>query len=157
MPGISQCRAIIFDPNLKPNMPKKPIRKVYQFHKADKMLLKMKTKAVLDTFIMSDPIKNDINTSWCTINCIQNNLLDDYIPYKTTKSRYNLPWIINEMKCSMRKQDRLFLRSGKSCSNVDWSHFRKFRNSVAKLIISSHRNHVNNIIGSNIIENPRCF
>ena len=86
----------------------------------------------------SDPTKNDINTNWCTIKSILTNLLNDY-DYKTTKSRHNLPWITNEIKCSMRKRDRHFLRARKSNSNTDWSNFRKFRNSVAKSIKSSHK------------------
>ena len=106
----------------------------------------MKAKAVLDKCIKFDPTKNDINTNWCTIKGILNNLSNYYVPYRTTKSRYNLPWITNEIKRSMRKRDRLFLRARKSNSNTDWSNFRKFRNSVAKSIISSHKNYINNII-----------
>ena len=105
----------------------------------------MKAKAVLDKFIKYDPTKNDINTNWCTIKSILNNLLNDYVPYRTTKSRHNLPWITNEIKRSMRKRYRLFHRARKSNSNIDWANFRKFRNSVAKTIISSHKNYIYNI------------
>ena len=157
VPGISDHLAIIFDVNLRPCIPRKPSRKVYQFHKADKISLKMKAKAVLDKFIKSDPTKNDINTNWCTIKSILNNRLHDYVPYRTTKSRHNLPWITNEIKRSMRKQDRLFLRARKSNSNNDWSNIRKFRNFVGKLITSSHRIYMNNVIGSNLVENPKSF
>ena len=150
VPGISDHLAIIFDVNLKPHIKKKPSRKVYQFHKADKISLKTKAKAVLDKCIKSDPTKNDINTNWCTIESILINLLNDYVPYRTTKSRHNLPWITNEIKRSMRKRDRLFHRARKSNSNIDWANFRKFRNSVAKSIISSHKNYINNIIGSTL-------
>ena len=136
VPGISDHLAIIFDVNLKPHIPKKPSRKVYQFHKADKISLKMKAKAVFYKFMKSGRTKNDINTNWCTIKSILNNLLNGYVPFRTTKSRHDLPWITNEIKCSMRKQDKLFLRARKSNSNTDWSNFRKFRNSVAKSIIS---------------------
>ena len=117
----------------------------------------MKAKAVLYKFIMSDPTKNDINTNWCTIKSILSNLLNDYVPYRTTKSRHNLPWITNEIKRSMRKRDKHFHRARKSMSNIDWANFRKFRNSVAKsiislimisLIISSHKNYINNIIAT---------
>ena len=152
VPGISDHLAIIFDANLKPHMPKKPRRKVYQFHTADNISLKMKTKAVFDKFIKFDPTKNDINTNWCTIKSILNNLLNDYVPYRATKSRHNLPWITNEIKRSMRKRDRLFLRVRKSNSNTDRSNFRKFRNSVAKSIISSHKNYF-----CNVVKNPKCF
>ena len=110
----------------------------------------MKAKAVLDKFIKCDSTKNDINANWCTIKSILNNFLNDYVPYRTTRSRHNLPWITNEIKCSMRKQDRLCLRARKSNSNTDWSNFRKFSNSVAKSIISSHRNYISNIILSKI-------
>ena len=48
-------------------MPKKPNIKMYKFHKADKILLRLKAKAVLDKFIKSDPTTNDINTNWCII------------------------------------------------------------------------------------------
>ena len=113
----------------------------------------MKAKAVFYKFIKSDPTKNDINTNWCTIKSILNNLLNDYVPYRTTKSRHNLLWITNEIKRSMRKRDRLFHRARKSNSNIDWANFRKFRNSVAKSIISSHRNYINFFI----VENPKCF
>ena len=85
---------------------------MYQFHKADKISLKMKAKADLDRFLKSDPAKNDINTNWCTIKGILNNLLNDYVPYRTAKSRHNLPWITNEIKRSMRKRDRLFIELG---------------------------------------------
>ena len=78
VPGISDHLAILFDVNLRPHMPKKAIRKVYQFHKEDKISLKTKAKVVLDKFINSDPTKNDIDTNWCTIKSILNNLLNDY-------------------------------------------------------------------------------
>ena len=130
IPGISDHLAIIFDANFKPHIPKKPSRKVYKFHKANKISLKMKAKAVLEKIVKSDPSKNDINTIWCAIKGILNNLFNDYVPYRTIKSRYNLQWITNEIKRSIRKRDRLFLRARKSNSDTDWSNFRKFRNSL---------------------------
>ena len=57
----------------------------------------------------------------------------------------------------MRKRDRFFHRARKSNSNIDWANFRKFWNSVAKSIISSHKNYLYNIISSNLVENPKCF
>ena len=119
VPGISDHLAIIFDANLKPYIPKKPSRKVYQFHEADKISMKMKAKAVMDKLIMSDPTINDIITNWCTTKCIINNLLNDYVPYRTSKARHNLPRITNEIKRSMIKRDRFFLRARKSNSNTD--------------------------------------
>ena len=121
------------------------------------MSLKIKAKAVLDKFMNSVPTKNDINTNWCTIKCILNNLLNDYVPNRTTKSRHNLPCITNEIKLSMKKRDRLFPRARKSNSNTDWSNFRKFVNSGAKCITSSHKNYINNNIGSNLVVNPKWF
>ena len=60
---------------------------MFQFHKTDKISLKMKAKAVLDKFIQSGPTKNNINANWCTIKSILNILLNDYLPYRTMKSR----------------------------------------------------------------------
>ena len=61
------------------------------------------------------------------------------------------------MKRSIRKRDRFFNRTSKSNSNTDWSDFMTFRNSVTKWIISSHKNYINKIIGSNIVDNSKCF
>ena len=121
---------------------------MFQFHTADKISPKMKAKAVLDKFILSDPTKNDINTYWCTARSILNNLLNDYVRYRSTKSRHNLPWITNEIKRSMKKRHRLFQKAMKSNSNTDWSNFRKFMNSVAKSVISLHKNYITNILGT---------
>ena len=148
---------MIFDVNLRPHMPRKPSRKLYQYHKADKISLKMKAKAGLDKCMKSDPTKNDINANWCTIKSILNNLLNDYVPYKTTKSRHILPWITNEIKRSMKKLDRLFLRARKSNSTIARSNLRTFINSVDKSIILSHKNNINNIIGSNLVEKRKAY
>ena len=90
------------------NLAKKPIRNVCQSHKADEISQKMKAKAVLDNFMKSNPIKNDININWYAIKGIPSNLLSDYVPYRTAMSRYNQPRITNEIKCSIRKGDRPF-------------------------------------------------
>ena len=108
VPGISDHLAIIFDVNLKPHIPKKPSRKGFQINKADKISLKVKAKAVLDKFLKSDPTKNDINTNWCTTKSTLINILDDYVPYRTTKSRHNLRWTTNEVKRNMRIRDFSF-------------------------------------------------
>ena len=96
---------------------------------------------------MSDPTKNDIIANWCTTKSILNNLLNDHVHYRTTKSRHNLPWITIEIKRCMIKRDRLFLSDRKLNSNTDWSNFRKFRTSVAKSIIPPHKNYIDNEIG----------
>ena len=102
----------------------------------------MKAKAVLYKFIKSDPTKNDVNTNWCTIKSILNNLLNDYVPYRTTKSRHNLPYITNEIKRSMRKRDRLFHRARKSNSNIDWANFRK----LGILLLNQSYHHIKIIL-----------
>ena len=104
VPGMPDHFVIIIYANLKPHLQKKPIRKVYPFHKTDKISLKMKAKANLYKFIKPDPTKNDINSNWCTIKSILDNPLNDYVPYRITKSRHNMPWITNEIKRSMRKR-----------------------------------------------------
>ena len=40
---------------------------------------------------------------------------------------------------------------------ADQSNFIKFRYSLTELITSSHTNHVNKIIGSNYVQNPKCI
>ena len=93
VPSISDHVAIIFDVNLGPHIPKKPNIKVRQFHKADKISLKMKARAVWDKCKKSDPTKNDINTIWCTIKSILNNQINNYVHYITANSRHNKEWL----------------------------------------------------------------
>ena len=70
----------------------------------------------------SDSTTNGITTNCCTTKTILSNLLNDYVPYRTTKSRHNLSRITNEIKRSMRKRDIIFLRARKSNSNTDWTN-----------------------------------
>ena len=65
-------------------------------------------------------------------------------------------WSQYTMKC-MRKRYGRFLRARVSNSNTDWSMFLKFTNSVAKSITLSHVNYISNVIGSNLVENPKCI
>ena len=46
--------------------------------------MKMKAKDVKDIFMKSDPTKNGNNTNWCTAKTITSNLLNDYVPNRTT-------------------------------------------------------------------------
>ena len=157
VPGVFDRLAVMFDVDLGPRMPGRPGGRVYQFHRADGMSLKMKARAVLDKFMGSDPTGDDIDAGWCTIESIQGGLLDDYVPYGTAESRHGLPWMTGEIGRGMRGRDGLFHRAGKSDSNIDWADFRKFRSSVAKAIMSSHENYVGNVIGSSLVGGPRCF
>ena len=61
----------------------------------------------------SDPTKNVLNTDKYAIKSIPNIPLNDFVRYKTTKSRHNLLWMTNELKRSMGKRDMLFLRARK--------------------------------------------
>ena len=60
VPGISDHLVIIFDANFKLHIPKKPIRKVYQFYKAGKISLNMNAEAVLDNFFSLILLKNTL-------------------------------------------------------------------------------------------------
>ena len=75
VPDISDQLEIIFDANLKPHIPKKPNRKIFQFHKVGNTSLRMKAKAVLCTFIKSNPTKMTLILTGVVLNAFKTILL----------------------------------------------------------------------------------
>ena len=114
--------------------------------------MKMKAKAVLDQFINYDPTKNDINTNWSTKKSILNNILSDYVPYRISKSRHNLPWIRNEIKCSRENEIDYFLELRNKLPIPTGQILEHFGNLLLNLSHHQIKNRINDIIGNSLAE-----
>ena len=149
--------ALIFNVYLKPKIATKPTRRIYKVSKANPTVLKTKVNAFSNKFINSNPNSQTIDASWNSIKTMVLQLIDKHVPYKNTKQKTSLPWVITEIKRNMRKRDRLFLKARTSNANTDWNTYRSFRNSVVKLIKTSNINYIKNVIGKNLHESPNIF
>ena len=78
-----------------------------------------------------------------------------FIPHKTSRLKYKLPWINVNIKREMRKKDRLHKRAIKNQQH--WEVFKRQRNLVSKLVKESHSAYLNDVIGSSLTENPKKF
>ena len=84
-------------------------------------------------------------------------IVESCVPSKLSERKHNLPWITVDVKRKMRKRDKLLTKAHISNNQIDWKSFRSYRNYVTKLVRSSHRDYVNNVIGNNLTENPKSF
>ena len=80
-----------------------------------------------------------------------------FIPHKTSRPKYKLPWINVNIKREMRKKDRLNKRAIHSKNHQHWEVFKRQRNLVSKLVKESHNAYLNDVIGSSLTENPKKF
>ena len=108
-------------------------------------------------FLDSHPEERSVNENWNQLKSTLLNIMNKYIPNRTTKYRHKVPWITQPLKRQMRKRDHTFTKAKKSNKSHDWSAFRQQRNKVAKLLNKSHNHYLNEIIGNSLQDNPKKF
>ena len=83
--------------------------------------------------------------------------ISQFIPQKSSKPKFSLPWITPKIKREMRKKDRLHRRAVRTKDQHHWKAFKRQRNSVSNLIKDSQNSYLNDVIGDSLTENPKKF
>ena len=73
-------------------------------------------------------------------------VVDKYIPHKHTKVRQGLPWMNQNIKRLMRKQDMLYKLCKNSFSEANYAEFKSLKHLVQKELRSAYWSYTNNLI-----------
>ncbi|XP_048586113.1 uncharacterized protein LOC125568277 [Nematostella vectensis] len=155
--GLSDHLAVIFEVNLKPSRSLKPPHKVYQYKKANFPDLCKFMSDSSTTFFSTNPEKRTVEENWVLFKTSLSTGISQFIPQKSSRPKYKLPWINTNIKREMRKKDRMHKKAIKSKNQQHWEAFKRQRNLVSKLIKDSHNDYLNNIIGNSLKDNPKKF
>jgi len=144
IPGISDHDGIIMvDLSLKAQINKKTSRSIPLWAKANWDLLKEKASSLTSEFLI-DCNSRDIYENWKLFEKYIKELMN-MIPSKRTSTRYNLPWLTNEVKRKCRKKRRLYRKAKKSKAPKDWAKFKVHQENTRKALRTAHWNFINNI------------
>lgn len=92
---------------------------------------------------------SDVNLINENINGEITYAINMYIPQKTIRIRpKDKPWIRNDIKCKMRKRNRLHKKAKNRNLASDWQNFRKIRNEVIDMIRDAKKMYIINLQNS---------
>ena len=154
---MSDHLAVIFEINLKLLRSTKPPLKAYVYKKANFDGLNDFISKSSSEFFASNPCGNSVEQNWNSFKHAVTTGISQFIPQKSSKPKFSLPWITPKIKREMRKKDRLHRRAVRTKDQHHWKAFKRQRNSVSNLIKDSHNSYLNDVIGDSLTENPKKF
>ena len=83
--------------------------------------------------------------------------MSQFIPQKSSRPKFKLPWIDNKTKRETRKKDRPHQKAIRSKIDRHWKAFKYQRNLVSNLIKEAHNSYLNDVIGSRQSDNLKEF
>ena len=154
IPGISDHDGVILaDIALGAQVNKKPSRTLPIWSKTNWDMLKEKSQSFCSDFLASHVTRN-IHQNWEAFNNHMQDLRKS-IPSTKTSSRYNLPWLMSDVKRLCRKKWRLYrkARRSKDHSAKFYSHQEATRTTLRK----AHWEYVNSILLEDLDNGNKSF
>ena len=142
---------------MKPLRSTKPPHKAYIYKKANFDGLNDFISKSSSEFFASNPCGNSVEQNWNSFKHAVTTGISQFIPQKSSKPKFSLPWITPKIKREMHKKDRLHRRAVRTKDQHHWKAFKRQRNSVSNLIKDSHDSYLNDVIGDSLTENPKKF
>ena len=140
IPGIGDHdSAIKVDSMIKPMVSQCKPRKIYQYHKGDMTALKADLKDFQDTFLANCDGKS-AEELWLSFHSQMMILQEKHIPSKISKPQTSMPWINEDLKKKIRRNNRLFKSRKKSQKRR--SNFLKNRRNLQKQMRQARWDHM---------------
>ena len=109
--------AVLFNINIKEAKSPKPPHKRANFDGLNESMLHSS-----EEFCASNPENFSVEENWSTFKSTLAKAINDYIPQRSSCSKYKLPWINPGIKRHMRKKDRLHKKlNALAILNIGWN------------------------------------
>lgn len=145
IPGISDHEIVVTDSNIRPVFNKKRPRKIFKYDKADWTEIKKVTQAFREEYLTTANC-HTVNENWLKFKNHLNTVMNEYVPCKTTNTKFSLPWINSSIKRLSRKKQRLYKKWKKSQRQEDEMAFKEAKKEVKKQVRKGHWDHVNKLL-----------
>ena len=131
-PGISDHDSVVTEIALRARVSKNKPWTVFMYDKADQGILAAKIATLKDE-ILTEGSERDANSYWQIFTRGLQKIMENCIPQKVIKGRYNLPWLDHSLRKKIRKKNkyhRLAKRAKTSaalaCLSAIASHSKKW-------------------------------
>ncbi len=93
---------------------------------------------------------DDPNNAWYKLKVILSGILDNYAPFTTKRIRGKpCPWLNETLKSEMKYRDSLLRKARKTDKEIDWSAYKRKRNSVNNLLKSAKSKYYHELFEEN--------
>ena len=157
VPGMSDHNVVLSSFNLAAKRVKIPQRKVYKYNKADWDKIRTCAKQLVTKYFDRNPEKHSVDENCEFIEKGIEEIIEEEIPSKMTKSKQTYPWITPSVKKAQKRRDRLYAKAKKTRSPKLWKKFKEYRQKAKEEIRSSHTSYIQDMIGESLQENPKPF
>ena len=96
--------------NVKPEVLKQVPRNIHLYKKADWDQLKQSMRDVYVKLKQYDLATTSVQSMWDRFATVLGQGIDKFIPVRKAGTRDGFPWINQEIRCLMRKRDKLYKR-----------------------------------------------
>ena len=85
------------------------------------------------TISKKDSCKTEpVNTIWLQLKTKVNDMLQKYVPQKTLRQKWDVPWMTPEIKRLIRKKHRVYKLYQKYKKSSHWEQFKQLRKTVQR-------------------------
>jgi len=110
IPGISDHDTILLDALLRLEHVKKKSRRIYLYNKADWEAMKTGINTFTSEYLASLE-DHSVDKNWVSFKQNLQELVDQHVPSRQSRSRQHLPWITPAIRRMSKKKQRLYNKS----------------------------------------------
>nr|XP_054755967.1 uncharacterized protein LOC129261972 [Lytechinus pictus] len=155
-PGISDHDITLFDINMRPKLQRKPVRRIYQYDKADKQDIKERCSQMSYDYFERSPEDISVEDNWIFFKTSLLSIMS-HIPHRNSRPKTSHPYITSKIIREMNKRDRLYKKARRSRSHSDWETYKTKRNSVQRAKESAHSEYLQNVVGGSLMTDAKKF
>ena len=156
-PGMSDHNCVGASFNMSPSLKRKTPRKITCYDKANWEEIKHQCNIFKEKYFARTPNNFSVEENSVLIENFISTTIEKYIPSKMSKNKESYPWITRKVKRAQNKRDRLYQKAVKTRCPEKWSKYKQSEKEAKDQIRSSHRQHLNDFIGDNLVDNPKPF
>ena len=151
-PGNSDHDIVLFDINMRPKLQRIPVRRMYQYDRANKDDIKTQCSQMTSTYFERNPDEITGEDNWLFFKG-SILLIMSHISHRSCKAKTSHPYITREMN----KRDRLYKKAIRTKSPKDWETYKTKIHSVQRLKESAYSEYLNNVVGESLMTDAKKF
>ena len=146
-PGISDHDSVVTEIALRARISKKKPRTVFMYDKADQGILASNIATLKDE-ILAEGSERDANSNWQIFTQGLQKIMENCIPQKVIKGRYNQPWLDHSLRKKIRKKNkyhRLTKRAKPQKRPQRWHAYRQLQATVRSEAHTAYDRYMNSL------------
>ena len=149
IPGLSDHDTVLAKVNAKPEISQQVPCTILLNKKADWDQLKQSMRDLHTELAQSDLATTSVQSMLDKFATKLEQGIDKFIPTRKSGTQDGFPWINQEIRCLMRKRDKLYKRRSRSSRPCEQSNFLNYKHLVRRVSEKAYEKYFGDILGIN--------